>query len=91
MIGDRLSEITTSGYTLLDVPNPDQRLVHVSADPDELGRVYRPEIGVAASPASFATALSALAPLEPDDGRAAADGAGPSRLPRQPSPSSCSR
>ncbi len=71
VIGDRLSEITTSGYTLLDVPNPDQRLVHVSADPDELGRVYRPEIGVAASPASFATALSALAPLEPDDGRAA--------------------
>ena len=71
VIGDRLSEITTSGYTLLDVPNPDQHLVHVSADPDELGRVYRPEIGVPASPASFATALSALAPLEPDGGRAA--------------------
>jgi acetolactate synthase-1/2/3 large subunit len=65
VIGDRLSEITTSGYTLLRVPSPTQALVHVSADPDELGRVYTPSLAIAASPDTFALALSALPPLEP--------------------------
>ena len=50
VIGDRLSEITTSGYTLLEVPNPAQALIHVHPDPDELGRVYAPALAVAASP-----------------------------------------
>ncbi len=70
VIGDRLSEITTAGYTLLRVPNPSQALVHVSADPDELGRVYAPELAVAASPDTFAVALSELAPLDPAPRRA---------------------
>ena len=37
VVGDRLGEITTAGYTLLDVPRPRQALVHVHPDPDELG------------------------------------------------------
>ena len=65
VIGDRLSEITTAGYTLLGVPDPAQALIHVTADPDELGRVYTPALGVTASPDTFARALSALPPLEP--------------------------
>ncbi len=65
VIGDRLSEITTAGYTLLNVPNPSQALVHVSADPDELGRVYAPRLGVVASPDVFAVALAELPPLDP--------------------------
>ena len=65
VIGDRLSEITTAGYTLLDVPDPAQALIHVTADPDELGRVYTPALAVTASPDTFARALSALPPLEP--------------------------
>jgi acetolactate synthase-1/2/3 large subunit len=65
VIGDRLSEITTAGYTLLRVPGPEQALVHVTADPDELGRVYAPTLAVAASPDAFAVALSALPPLDP--------------------------
>ena len=65
VIGDRLSEITTAGYTLLGVPDPAQALIHVTADPDELGRVYTPALAVAASPDAFARALSALPPLEP--------------------------
>ncbi len=65
VIGDRLSEITTSGYTILRVPNPTQALVHVSADPDELGRVYTPTLAIAASPDAFALALSELPPLDP--------------------------
>ena len=65
VIGDRLSEITTSGYTLLRVPTPTQALVHVCADPEELGRVYTPTLAIAASPDAFALALSELPPLEP--------------------------
>ncbi len=65
VIGDRLSEITTAGYTLLRVPNPDQQLIHVTADPDELGRVYAPTLAVAASPDAFAIALAELPPLDP--------------------------
>ena len=75
VIGDRLSEITTAGYTLLRVPDPTQALVHVSADPDELGRVYAPTLAIAASPETFARELAALPPLDPagheaDPGRA---------------------
>ena len=64
VIGDRLSEITTLGYTLLEVPGPKQVLVHVSADPDELGRVYAPTLGIVASPETFARSLSLLPPLD---------------------------
>ena len=65
VIGDRLSEITTSGYTLLSVPSPSQALVHVSADPEELGRVYSPALGIVASPDTFALALAGQPPLDP--------------------------
>jgi acetolactate synthase-1/2/3 large subunit len=60
-LGARLGEITTQGYTLLRPPVPDQALIHVHADPDEIGRVFRPEIAVAARPAAFAEQLAAAA------------------------------
>jgi acetolactate synthase I/II/III large subunit len=71
VIGDRLSEITTAGYTLLRVPAPTQALVHVTADPEEIGRVYAPALGITASPDSFALALAALPPLDAAPRRAA--------------------
>ncbi len=63
-LGARLGDITTSGYTLVDVPRPRQRLIHVQADPDELGRVYQPELPVVAAPSSFAVGLRDLEPLD---------------------------
>ena len=39
-IGPRLGEMTTGGYTLLTPPRPTQKLVHVHAGAEELGRVY---------------------------------------------------
>lgn len=45
-LGARLGEMTTSGYTLLTPPQSPQRLIHVHADPSELGRVYRPELAI---------------------------------------------
>jgi acetolactate synthase-1/2/3 large subunit len=57
VIGERLGEMTTSGYTLLDVPVPKQTLVHVHPDAGELGRVYQPAVAVAATPGAFLAAL----------------------------------
>lgn len=40
-VGARLGEITTSGYTLLDVPIPQQKLIHIHPGLGELGKVYQ--------------------------------------------------
>ncbi|HTD35021.1 MAG TPA: thiamine pyrophosphate-binding protein, partial [Candidatus Elarobacter sp.] len=52
--GGRLSETPTGGYTLIEAPRPKQRLIHVHADPDELGRVFQPALAINAGPAEFA-------------------------------------
>ena len=64
-VGARLGETTTQGYALLDVPHPKQRLVHVHADPDELGHVYHAHLPVNASMPAFARAARALKPAGP--------------------------
>ena len=61
VLGARLGEITTSGYSLVDIPEPRQKLVHVYPDPDELGRVYRPALGIAASAGAVVQQLAASA------------------------------
>ncbi|MBM3354248.1 MAG: thiamine pyrophosphate-binding protein, partial [Betaproteobacteria bacterium] len=60
VIGARLGEMTTSGYTLLDVPAPKQKLVHVHAGAEELGRVYRAELPINAAYPQFVEALAKL-------------------------------
>ena len=58
-LGTRLGEITTSGYTLLTPPVARQTLIHVHADPSELGRVYRANLAVCANAGEFARQLAA--------------------------------
>ncbi|UWR35406.1 thiamine pyrophosphate-binding protein (plasmid) [Sulfitobacter sp. W027] len=70
VIGARLGEMTTKTYTTMQSPNPDTRLVHLYPDADEIGRVYSPDLGVAAAPVSVAAALDGV-----DLGRADAWGA----------------
>ena len=60
VVGARLGEQTTRGYTLVDIPNPKQQLVHVYPDPNELGRVYRPDLPICAGVVAFAKAARAL-------------------------------
>ena len=57
LIGGRLSELPSSSYTMIDIPEPAQRFVHVYPGAEELGRVYRPTLGIHAAPASFVEAL----------------------------------
>ena len=60
VIGARLGEMTTSAYTLVDVPVPQQTLVHVHAGAEELGRVYRPALAINAGMAQFVASLEGL-------------------------------
>ncbi|RIK93047.1 MAG: thiamine pyrophosphate-binding protein [Burkholderiales bacterium] len=60
-IGPRLGEMTTSGYTLLEAPRPHQRLVHVHAGIEELGRVYQADLMIAGGMPEIAAALRGLA------------------------------
>ncbi|MDB5592414.1 thiamine pyrophosphate-binding protein [Enterovirga sp.] len=62
LIGGRMSEMPSSSYTLMDVPVPQQRLVHVYPDAAELGRVYQPALAIEAAPAAFAASLAGLEP-----------------------------
>ena len=63
VVGARLTEMTTGGYTLFDIPVPKQKLVHVHPDPEELGRVYHPTLAINATPRGFAKALEAFEPI----------------------------
>jgi acetolactate synthase-1/2/3 large subunit len=60
LLGGRLSEMPSSGYTLLDIPYPSQKLVHIYPEAEELGRVYRPDLAICAAPDDFVAALSSL-------------------------------
>jgi acetolactate synthase I/II/III large subunit len=63
VVGARMGEMTTSLYSLLDVPTPKQKLVHVYMEPNELGRVYTPDLPIVASMESFAKAALAMKPV----------------------------
>ncbi len=62
LVGARMGEMPSQGYTLLGVPVPRQRLVHVHADAEEIGRVYAPALGIHAAPRTFAASLEAVQP-----------------------------
>lgn len=58
VVGSRLGEMTTKTYTTLGSPAPQQRLIHIHTDADEIGRVYSPELGLAIAPENFARAVA---------------------------------
>jgi len=53
----RFGEMTTDGYTLLNVPCPAQKLIHVHSSDRELGKVYVPDLAIHAGPNAFCVAL----------------------------------
>jgi acetolactate synthase-1/2/3 large subunit len=55
-VGARLGEATTDGYTIVTPDHPDQQLIHIHPDPNELGRVYRTDLAICADMAEFAEA-----------------------------------
>jgi acetolactate synthase I/II/III large subunit len=61
-VGARLGEMTTGGYSLLAAPSPAQKLIHIHAGAEELGRVYAADLLVQSAMACAAKALESLAP-----------------------------
>ncbi|MEO1731358.1 MAG: thiamine pyrophosphate-binding protein [Pseudomonadota bacterium] len=57
-VGARLGEATTDGYAFPTLEHPDQVLIHVHPDPNELGRVYRTDLALACSVDEFAEAAA---------------------------------
>ena len=65
VVGPRLGEMTTGGYSLLEVPRPVQALIHVYPGAEELGRVYQADLPINSGMGPFAAAARALAPVDP--------------------------
>ena len=57
-INIRFGEMTTGGYTLLNVPVPAQNLIHVHASDRELGKIYVPQLAIHAGPNAFCAKLA---------------------------------
>ncbi len=65
--GGRPNELTQQGYTLFDLPEPRMKTVHLYPQAEEIGRVWRPTLGIHASPRAFAPALAGLSPVQARD------------------------
>nr|WP_210204396.1 thiamine pyrophosphate-binding protein [Devosia submarina] len=65
VMGARLGEMTTAGYTIIDPAKRGAMLVHIYPDPEELGRVYQANLAInAGAPAT----VEGLARLQPKTG-----------------------
>jgi acetolactate synthase I/II/III large subunit len=64
-IGSRLGDAVTQGYTLLDMAGS-VPIVQVHPDGSEIGRVFRPALGIVSDLNAFAEAVAAMEPVQPN-------------------------
>jgi acetolactate synthase-1/2/3 large subunit len=64
LMGGRFSEVPSQNYQLLGVHDTQQQLIHIHASAEELGRVYRADLAIHASPKALAKGLSQLRPTQ---------------------------
>ena len=62
LIGGRFGEMPSQSYSVLDIPEPQIKLVHVHPGAEELGRVYHPYLAINAAPTAFCAALQDFQP-----------------------------
>jgi acetolactate synthase-1/2/3 large subunit len=62
-VGARIGEITSQSYSLMGLPSTGKILIHVHAAAEELGRVFRPTLGIQSGMPEFAAAAAALTPI----------------------------
>jgi acetolactate synthase-1/2/3 large subunit len=53
----RFGEMTTDAWSLFDVPNPKQRIVHVHASDREIGKIYAAHVPIHSGPNNFSRAI----------------------------------
>jgi acetolactate synthase-1/2/3 large subunit len=58
VVGARLGEATTDGYALITLEHPNQILVHVHPDPNELQSVYRTDLTICADMPEFTETMA---------------------------------
>jgi acetolactate synthase-1/2/3 large subunit len=58
VLGSRLGDSVTGGYTLLDPAQTGKTIVHIHPDPDELGRVYHADLSIVATGAQAVGVLA---------------------------------
>lgn len=66
VLGSRLGDIETQGYSLIDPAAPHCSIAHVHAGAEEIGRVYTPDLSVNTDAVSMVRALRALPKSGPD-------------------------
>lgn len=62
ILGARMGDTATNGYTLVDPAAPGKTILHVHPDPDELGRVWRPDVALAAPTVDVIARLARRSP-----------------------------
>jgi acetolactate synthase-1/2/3 large subunit len=62
VVGERLGEITSAGYTIFAHPRPVQQLIHVHSGAEELGALYEGDLLINATPRDFSRAVAGLSP-----------------------------
>src|SRR6185437_14698591 len=70
-LGERLSDSVSQSYSFPTAPEPQLPLVHVWPDPNAVGRVFRPELGMACDPQAVIQALLGRGTPRGVDGRRA--------------------
>ena len=60
VVGARLGEMTTQGYTLIDIPEPQMQFVHIHPSGEELGHVYSADLPIHSSARQFFEAAKAI-------------------------------
>jgi len=56
-LGERMTDSVSQSYTFPTAPQPQLPLVHIWPDPNEVGRVWRPDLGMPCSPHEVVKAL----------------------------------
>ena len=56
-LGERLTVSTSQGFAFPQAPDPQMPLVHVWPGPEEVGKTFRPDLGMACEPAAVVRAL----------------------------------
>ncbi|WP_157138871.1 thiamine pyrophosphate-binding protein [Asticcacaulis biprosthecium] len=62
LLGARMAEVPSNAYTLIDIPQAKQKLIHVFPDAAEIGRVYQADLSIVCAPDNFAQALAVVTP-----------------------------
>ncbi|WP_370178264.1 thiamine pyrophosphate-dependent enzyme [Alteriqipengyuania sp.] len=65
VVGARLGEATTDGYTVPPIDGQDRALIHIHPDPEELGSVYPVDLAICASMDEFAESAALWAGEDP--------------------------